>query len=107
MNNHIVLEDDPGIRMGKKQCIYCGSKIGEFHKYECVTLTKKVKVKYSFYIEIDVPQSWDKDQIEYSRNEGRWCADNSLTEIELYRNSKNTCLCNFFECEVLSDEGDK
>lgn len=111
MEKFVVLENDDGIIPASKkgECIYCGSKIGEYHKSDCVTITKKVKVRYSFEIEIEVPRSWDKEQIEYARNNGRWCADNSLLEMQLYADENNTCLCPFFKCEVLEslpDDGD-
>lgn len=111
MEKFVVLENDNGIRpAGKKNtCIYCGSKVGKYHKDYCVTTTKKARVKYSFEIEIEVPRNWDKEQIEYARNHGRWCADNALQEIASYANEKGTCLCPFFKCEVLeslSENGD-
>lgn len=100
----IVTKDDKGIRPAgdKDKCLYCGSKIGEYHKENCVTITKRVKVMYSFCIEIEVPKSWDKEQIEFFRNESRWCADNSIHEIVSYAKEKESCLCPFFECRVLN-----
>ena len=83
------------------RCFYCGRKIGKLHKYECVCNDHKVKVSYSFDIEVMFPKSWSKEDIEFHRNEGTWCADNAINELVKVA-EKESCLCGCFKCKVLS-----
>ena len=98
-----VLIDDDGIRPAGQpdECFYCGQKVGQPHKLDCVILTRKVKIRYSYEIEIEVPHSWDKDTIEFHRNDSSWCAHNSLEELEEFGDKDNGCLCSYFSAEVL------
>ena len=99
----VVDKNDNGIRPAGKpnECFYCNQKVGTPHKEDCVVVYKKVKVKYSYEIEIEVPYGWDKEQIEFHRNVGSWCADNSVDELQELIEEGN-CLCGCFEAEVLS-----
>ena len=101
----IVLPDDDGIRPAGKQdrCFYCGREVGEYHVENCVMICRNVKVRYSFEIDIEVPAFWGKKDIEFHRNESRWCADNAIVEIETA--AGNDCTCDFFKAEVI-DMGD-
>jgi len=98
-----VAVDDPGIRpaSGPDLCHYCRARVGAEHMKDCVCVSKRVKVRYSFEIEISVPHSWGKEEVEFQRNEGTWCADNALAELESQTGS-GKCLCGLFECEMLS-----
>lgn len=100
----IVLQDDAGIRPAGRQdeCFYCQQKIGTPHLETCVILQQKVKIRYSFEIEIDVPAHWDRDNIEFHRNEGSWCADNAYDAIESFVEEKGlSCSCSIFKAEVI------
>jgi len=95
-----VAENDDGIRPAGKpdECFYCNRKVGEIHGPECVIVTKRVKVRYSFEIEIDVPHFWDEGLIDFRLNDSSWCADNAIEEIGKYREaSGDECLCGIFE----------
>lgn len=98
----LVIDDDDGIRPAGKPdvCFYCHRKVGEEHKKDCVCLYRKVKVKYTYEIEIEVPHFWGKHEIEFHRNESSSCADNTINELEIFAENNN-CLCNFFKAEVL------
>jgi len=56
----LVVPGDHGIRPAGKpdECFYCSQRIGVPHKPDCVMVTKRVRVRYSFDIEIDVPHHW-------------------------------------------------
>lgn len=97
-----VLPGDDGIRPAGPQdaCLYCRQKIGQEHGRDCVTITKKVRVRYSFELEIEVPHSWDKGQIEFVRGESSWCANNSFDELSAAFGGDN-CACGSFKCDVL------
>lgn len=103
--NPVVQPNDYGIRPAGKpdECFYCHSKIGEFHKDGCVMITKPVKIKAILYCEIDVPEHWDKEQIEYHYNDGTWCADNLHNRIsaELNERGIDFCLCPYSEIKVV------
>jgi hypothetical protein len=99
-----VHERDDGIRPAGNpdQCLYCSSLVGEEHARDCVVITKKVKVRFSFTIEIDVPHSWSKEDIEFHHNEGTWCADNAYDLIDAHVKSQwLLCSCDLFHSEFL------
>ena len=79
-----------------KRCFYCREGIGENHSLECVNVRKKVKMKYTFFIEVDMPYSWEKSDIEFYRNGSSSCADNAVQEVSEYvdeLNKNGDCLC--------------
>lgn len=101
-----VLVDDDGIRPAGQpdECFYCQQKVGQPHKPDCVILNRKVKIKYTYEIEVEVPHSWDKHDIEFHRNESSWCAGNSLDELNDYAeklDKEGSCLCGCFSAEVI------
>lgn len=90
----------------EQQCFYCGQQIGSEHKEDCVLRRKKVKIKLIAEYEIDVPRKWGKNEIEFSRNEGTWCADNVIDELkEVSR--QGGCLCNSVRTEYVNDTGEE
>jgi len=104
----LVLSDDAGIRLAGKldECFYCGRKVGQPHKLACVILQKKIKVKYTFELDIEVPYDSQKDMIEFHRNEGIWCANNAIQELQEYKkqlDKEGKCLCqgHKFSMEVI------
>lgn len=101
-----VQPNDPGIRPAGPQdaCFYCRQKVGQEHGRDCPIVQKRVKVRYSFEIELLQPHHWDKGRIEFHRNDGSWCAVNAIRELEGLT-SEGQCLCPVFNCEVL-DMGD-
>ena len=84
-------------------CFYCGVKIGGLHKTDCVLVKKNVKIRLTVEYDVSVPAFWDKDQIEFHRNLGSWCADNSLDELQ----ALNGCLCSYTHFEHIKDTTDK
>ena len=99
----VVIENDDGIRPAGEpdQCFLCSQKIGQPHSRDCVTITKVVKVRYTFEIEIEVPHSWSKENVEFHRNKSGWCADSAFDEIEEYIG--NVCACGCFSAEFVED----
>ena len=74
------------------ECFYCGQAIGERHRDDCVLVQKRVKVRMIVEYEVDVPAFWDKERIEFHRNDGSWCADNALAELRKL-SKQDGCLC--------------
>ena len=90
-----VLPNDDGIRPngGPDKCFYCQSPVGTEHARDCVCVRKRIKVRYSFEIELDMPYAWDAHQWEFNRNDGTWCANNAIDELENYTEESGGCLC--------------
>ena len=105
----LVRESDQRPARMDGTCFYCQVPIGSEHRYQCVLLQRKVKLRYSFEIEVEVPHAWDPHGIWFHRNEGSWCADNALDELKRLTeipegeecSPSGGCLCNIFKCEVM------
>lgn len=48
---------------GERQCFYCRTAVGGFHKPDCVLIRRKVTITVE--LEVDVPVDWDEDNIEH------------------------------------------
>lgn len=93
---------------GARQCYYCQAPIGEHHRPDCVLVMKKVRVRLTVDYEIGVPASWDKYAIEFHRNDGSWCSDNAVTELQALTADENQgCLCSRASFKYLESVGDE
>lgn len=103
----LVDAKDDGIRPAgpPDECFYCRRKVGEPHGAECVIVTKRVRVRYIFEIDIDVPHFWDEHTLLFHRNDSTWCADNAIAQIEDSAPEPG-CLCNAFTCEYVGISDD-
>lgn len=97
-----VTPDDDGIRPAGKpdECFYCQQKVGERHLWECVSVERKVLVKFELILEVDVPVSWDKEHIEFRYNRSRWCGSNIVDIVN--RNFEKLDKENRCGCEILN-----
>lgn len=87
-------------------CFYCRQAIGTQHAQDCVMVHRKVKIRYSYDIEISVPHSWKKENIEFQKNESSSCADNTVREVVRYMdrlNKQSGCLCGCQTAEYLDE----
>lgn len=91
--------DEAPAGKGSGHCFWCPSKIGTPHAAECPCWTKTVTIKMTIEYSIDVPHSWTKDQIEFHRNEGTWCGDNAIAELEALEG----CLCSYAKFEYVGE----
>lgn len=87
----------PGVR----RCFYCHEAVGAEHKADCVCVVKRVKIRATIEYEVTAPSDWDKHMVEFQRNDGSWCANNMLHELEALKG--NGCLCNHVKFEYLGD----
>mgnify|MGYP001611261027 CR=1 FL=1 len=103
-----VVYNDDGIRPAGKpdECFYCRNKVGQSHSKNCVIVTKRIKLRYTIDVEINVPHFWTKETIEFHRNENGWCADNLISELEEFGEEKG-CLCNYTTAEYVETVDDK
>ena len=101
----IVAAEDVNKVMGPPgTCFYCQEPVGSPHGRECVTVTRTIRVRYSFELEVEVPHFWDKDEIEAHRNDSSWCASNAVDEMRKYAGGR--CLCEIFEAQYLDEVTD-
>lgn len=54
---------------------------------------KTVTIRFPIDVEIEVPEDWDKDMIEFHVNESSWCVGNILPKLQEYADRNNGCLC--------------
>jgi hypothetical protein len=91
-----------------KHCFYCGADLGSQHKRTCVMVNKKVRVRYTLEIVVNVPHSWNGGDVEFHRNNGSWCANNCANDIARHiatsEAAGNGCLCGKFKAEYLGVE---
>jgi len=90
----------------EEECFYCNIAIGGHHKDTCVLVSKKVKVKLTVEYEVEVPSFWNKDNIEFHRNESSWCADNAMDElIEVFDiDNEESCMCGHLNFEYVGGD---
>lgn len=84
------------------ECFYCHAKVGEQHKEDCVIRSRTVNIDFTVHIVMDVPESWDEDQINWHYNEGTWCASNLLSILE-DREDTDMCLCDITEAKYVGE----
>lgn len=91
----LVTHDDHGIRPAGRpdHCFYCSSKVGQPHGEGCVVVHKRIKVRATIEFDIEVPHHWDKQMIEFHRNDGTWCSSNLQNDIDTYKESTGSCMC--------------
>ena len=75
-------------------CTHCSQPIGTPHAPTCPAVTKRVKVRYAFDLEIAVPHSWTPDDIEDDANSQ--CGNSALDELQAM--AEEDCLCPEFSC---------
>jgi hypothetical protein len=108
-NMPFVTPDDNGIRPAGKpdECFYCKQKVGERHLWDCAAVDKKVLVRFELTLEVNVPVSWDREQIEFHYNESSWCGSNIVELVK--RNfdkldDADNCGCNVLgEAKYIKD----
>jgi hypothetical protein len=100
----IVMPNDDGIRPAGSpdECFYCRQKIGSEHGWDCAVVTKTIKVRYVYEVEITVPHFWGEDLINFHLNESSWCADNGLDDLDKII-AERGCLCSVFDGEYIED----
>lgn len=86
------------------ECFWCNEKIGQQHRFECVTRRKTVRVRLSVEFDHDTVESWGQAEIEFHLNESSSCMDNLIREVWAER-KKNGCLCRIGYAEVVDGEG--
>lgn len=87
----------------EERCFYCKQSIGDMHKDDCVLISKNIKVRMVIEYIVRVPAHWEKDDIEFHRNESSWCCNNAIDELREIFTDNTLCMCDSTEFEYLSD----
>lgn len=104
MDRFVVTEKAMRPASPLRQCFYCNQAVGAVHKNDCVLINRKVRVRMTVEYDIEVPAFWDADRIEFHRNEGSWCADNALPELEaFFTGGDHPCMCDATRFEYLGE----
>ncbi len=105
----MVVWNDDGIRPAgpADACFYCNEKIGSLHGADCVIVQKKIRARYIIEVDLTVPYHWTAEDFEFHRNDGSWCADNAIGDIERHQSMTDgkdctPCLCDRFRAEFVS-----
>lgn len=102
----VVAADDGGIRPAgpPDACLYCKQRVGELHAPDCVTVKKRVRLRYIIEVDVDIPHAWDQNMIEFHRGGSSWCANNAIDEIKAHApdDDSGECLCERFKCEFVA-----
>ena len=53
---------------------------------------KTVTIRFPIDVEVEVPEDWDKDMIEFYVNES-FCVGNIVPKLQEYADKNNGCLC--------------
>ena len=89
----------------RERCFYCQQSIGQEHEPDCVLIKKTIKIRAVIEYEVDVPHFWDKQAVEFHRNESSWCCSNILDELKEI-DKDGQCLCGIVEFECLGADGE-
>lgn len=91
----------------KRECFYCHQPVGGAHEKDCVLINKRVMVKMTVIYAIEVPEHWSKENIEFHRNRGSWCADNAISELqEIFNEDSGRCMCDAAHFEYLGGDSE-
>lgn len=85
------------------ECFYCHAKVGEQHKENCVIRSRTVNVDFTIHMVIDVPESWDEEQINFHYNDGSWCASNLLSMLKYRDEVTDHCLCGIVDAKYMGE----
>lgn len=77
--------------------------MGSTHEDDCVLVKKRIRIRVVIEYEVDEPASWGEKDVESYRNEGSWCANNLIGELEQLTEHAFGCLCNHAEFTYLGD----
>lgn len=79
-----VQPDDHGIRPAGQpdRCFYCGRAVGQTHREDCVIRDRTIVCRLSFEYTVRIPEDWTPERFEEHRNEGTWCMNNAMHELD-------------------------
>lgn len=115
-----VSENDGGIRTAgaPDKCFYCASKIGNYHKPNCVTINRNVTYSILFNEKVgphkesqivgtfmrNDPIYWDVGMCEFHKNESSWCSMNAIDDDTIWLDTEAANVAQK-EIEELDEKG--
>ena len=63
---------------------------------------KKVRIKWTIELPMEVPEEWDKEMIEFYFNESSWCCSNIIEDLQQY-DKDHGCICTICKAEFLEE----
>lgn len=104
MSGFIVTEKAMRPASKERRCFYCHQEISAEHADDCALINRKVRVKMTAEYEIEVPAHWDKEMIEFQRNDSSWCVSNAINELEeLFGRDDGPCMCDIARFEFVGE----
>lgn len=104
---HVVTKKAMRPGSNEPRCFYCHQRIGETHLFACELIKKRAKIRMTVEYEIEIPESWGKDDVEFHRNSGTWCANNAIQELKnAFEQGGETCMCGRADFQYLGDESE-
>lgn len=88
----VTLKNGPRLAGKPDECFFCLQKIGENHKENCVCYRKLVVIKVEFEYTYETYVNQTPEKLEFYLNEGTYCADNLLEDLQKVSNA-NGCIC--------------
>lgn len=98
----LAREDDARPAGKPGECFYCNRKFGEGHGPDCVVPQRTVVLKYTVTLVQSVPANWTPHDIEFHRNDGSWCGNNLLGDLD-HQVQEDHCLCSQVSVEFVSE----
>jgi hypothetical protein len=91
-----LADTDSGVRPigSPRNCLYCKEAVGS-HQESCVCKSRTVVIQLKTWIVVSVPQSWNRQDIEFFFNESSHCSNNEFRQIvdEINRTQGQCCTC--------------
>lgn len=84
------------------RCFYCNQLLGTEHKSDCVIRERTIVIRATIEYVVDIPEDWDRDQVEFHRNEGSWCSSNFINEMKTLE-ERIGCLCSLTDFEYIRE----
>ena len=94
----VVLSDDVALNPLTRCCIACDSPIGDPHALTCSAVGRKVRIRYTFDVEVVVPCRMSDAEVLQRRKSHDWCGSAALREIAVGA-AKTGCACALIDIE--------
>lgn len=103
IKNWIVEDSDARPAGAPGECFYCRQPVGHEHKKGCVVRTRTVVMEVTITLVREVPEDWDTELIEFTWNEGSWCASNIVDDLAKIAENDDRCLCGQFAARYVRE----
>ena len=103
MNKFMITKKAKRPASTKDECFYCHNPVSGKHKFDCVLIKKKIKIRAIVEYDIKVPNYWNKEDVEFYLNKSSSCASNIIRDLEKFQSENEICLCGVTEFKYLKD----